>query len=480
MDKAESKQSEFSVLTAEGEEIKTHPITVAIELFLHRLNDLQQAAFVSEPAVIEWHKKEVEKQHNILSKHFVQGDGESNSSKIVTGAHGASEILKAVMELNRLHKSKISTTLLRSLYCGIFSEYDVFTGNLLRALYELKPDLFRNIKREIALDYILEFDSVLSLKQDILSKEIENFRRNSYIEQFSELEGRFDLKLKDFTEWPKFVEFGQRRNLLTHNGGVCSEQYLTLCEKAGYRIAPRSTVGEQLEVTMDYFNDAIATISKVAFMLGHTLWRKIRPDESPTADTDFNLTVFKLLLDENWNLAAELGKFGLAQPIIKKTKDREVRMRIVNTAIALKFSNRMGEASSLLECSDWSASLREFHLAIHVLRDEYIKAAEIMRSIGKKGELISRMAYHDWPLFLEFRDTVEFQTTYKDIYGVPFIEELANEVSEKSSEGATEKRVRRTRKSVEVVKSDEDSPKATPTRQKVKSKTSIKLKSIPK
>lgn len=74
----------------------------------------------------------------------------------------------------------------------------------------------------------------------------------------------------------------------------------------------------------------------------------------------------------------------------------------------------------LLSNVDWSASIRDFRLAVSILNNEYDRAAAIMKQIGKKGELVHEVAYHQWPLFLTFRERPEFQQAYEEIYGYPF------------------------------------------------------------
>jgi len=312
---------------------------------------------------------------------------------------------------------------MRSLYIGIFSEYDVFIGDLLEAIYELKPELFKGIKREITLSELLEFASVDAVKQDILDKEIDSFRRNSYVEQFIELESKFDVKtLRTFEEWPAFVELGQRRNLLTHNGGICSEQYLAMCEKVGFKFESKPNCGDELMPSGMYFYNALFVVAKVAFMLTHTLWRKLLPDEVAKADESMNATLYELLSKEWWKHGAEFGKFGLSEPMMRKSTDIDKRIRVINTAIGLKNREKLDEVKKTLHSMDWTASIRDFQLAIHVLSDDYKSAGEVMRSIGKKGEIVEQIAYHTWPLFFKFRDSSEFQKAYEEIYGIPFIE----------------------------------------------------------
>ena len=126
--------------------------------------------------------------------------------------------------------------------------------------------------------------------------------------------------------------------------------------------------------------------------------------------------------------------FGLQGQLCKNSKDINRRMRVINTAIALKFSRKQEAAIALLDKEDWSAAIREFHLANAILKENYTEAGQLMRAIGNTGEMVSQLAYHDWPLFNEFRDRPEFQEAYEEIYGTPFMRKVSQEAKEKSAE----------------------------------------------
>lgn len=399
------------------------PIELALKKLLKGMEDLREAAKIAAPAVHNWQKEEIAKQRKQIDKYISESSDGGPKTAVAKGAHAASDLTKSATELRRLRESNAVKVLMRSLYIGIFSEYDVFIGDLLEAIYELKPDLFKGIKREITLSELLEFASVDAVKQDILDKEIDSFRRNSYVEQFIELESKFDVKtLRTFEEWPTFVELGQRRNLLTHNGGICSEQYLSMCEKVGFKFEEKPNCGDDLMPTGKYFYNALFVVAKVAFMLTHTLWRKLLPEEVSKADESMNTTIYEVLSKEWWRHGAEFGKFGLSEPMMRKSTDIDKRIRVINTAIGLKNFGKIEEVKKTLQSMDWTASIRDFQLAIFVLSDDYKSASELMRNIGKKGEMVEQLAYHTWPLFFKFRDSPEFQKAYEDIYGMPFIE----------------------------------------------------------
>jgi hypothetical protein len=413
------------ITTSSGTE---HPIAAALERFLHRLDDLRTTAHIAIPAVGKAQMAEVKKHQKRLDKFLGNKSDEELEKELATDPHASRDLTEASSELTRLHNSKVLEVLVRSLFIGIFSEYDVFVGELWQAIHEKKPDLFKSIKREVTLSDLLNFESVDAVKKDILEKEIDSFRRNSYVEQFVEMEKKFEIKtLRNFPEWPKFVEVGQRRNILTHNGGICSEQYLSMCEREGYRFEVKPERGTDLNPDGKYFGETLFVITKVAFMLSHTLWRKLLPNEIAEADSAMNIIIFHLLEKERWKYAAELGKFGLSEDMRRKASDIDIRIRVVNTAIALVHTGDKDLALKTINAIDWTASLRDFQLAIAILREDYNSAAILMRSIGKRGELIDQLAYHGWPLFYDFREQRQFLEAYEAVYGVPFAREIAKE-----------------------------------------------------
>ena len=218
------------------------------------------------------------------------------------------------------------------------------------------------------------------------------------------------------------MECTQRRNLLTHCGGVVSEQYRKICKEEKYPENKISQLGTELNLGADYFLPTCELMIEVGLKLGQTLWRKILPEEIAEADIHLHRTQYDALYSQNWGRAKVFGEFAVSQ---KKFSD-EIRKRIciINYCIALKFSGEENDALKELNKMDWSASINDFRLAEAVLKDCFEDAASIMIRIGKSGEMVTEENYHIWPLFTKFRESAEFMTAYEKIYGHPFVAEL--------------------------------------------------------
>ena len=314
----------------------------------------------------------------------------------------------------------------RSLFVGLFSAFDTFTGDLLTAIYEKKPALFGKIEREIPLSEILRFESFDEFKKSLLRNEIDRFRRLSYVEQFEALEKSFDITLKKFEGWPDFVEAGQRRNLLAHCDGVVSEQYMRICKREGVVIEKDADVGKTLDLGGVYFFKTCRLMAAVAVKLGQTLWRKIFPDELDKAEAELIAVVYEMLLDNRWKAAEEFAEFGLSQRRI--ASDAHRRIFVINRAIGKKFSGNSDEALSSLSAEDWSATSDEFRLAVAVLKDSYEEGATLMERIGKNGQYMKEMSYHTFPLFRDFRQSPFFLAAYERVFGRSFVQQLITNV----------------------------------------------------
>lgn len=400
-------------------DIPRHPIDLALQSFLDAIEDYREACIMALPNAVQNRVKTLNKVNRKI-RNF-EKNAKPDGSIELQQAHQVKELLDALKEYERLTNSKLLPLMARSFFIGIFTEYDRFIGNLLNAIYSKKPELYKTIKKEISLSELIETNNLDEIKRNILEEEIDTFRRGSYVDQFSDLEAKFNIStLKKFDDWPKFIECAQRRNLMTHNGGRVSQQYIKLCTKEGYKFTETPKIGDELNLEPEYLFEALKTVSKIGFMLTHTLWRKIFPDEIDLADHAMNGSLYFLLEKQRWRTASEFGEFSLTTMMSKETNSMVKMIRIVNTALALKFNKHSNRAIQLLDEVDWSACIRDFKLAVAIIKDDFKLASEIMKDIGKSGELVNELAYYQWPLFEEFRGSTEFQDAFYEVYGAEF------------------------------------------------------------
>ncbi len=420
---------------AEKKKSDKHPIASAIDKFLHRVWGIQYSAITFIPKVLDVHHENIKKMRAKL----VETRKLLYNKDISVRKVGLKEVWNVYPKARRLIDSNIIEITVNGYFLSLFSAFDAYTGNLLSSIYLKKPALFNRLERSMTVSEMLQYDSLNNIKLIILQKEIESFRRDSYIEQFKDLESKFDIKLKLFKRWPEFVECTQRRNIFGHCDGIVSDQYLKICKKEGYLCPESLKVGDKLEISPNYLFKACELMMEVGLKLGQTLWRKVLPEELKEADRHLNKVIFDLLKREKWDIAQLFSEFAVNLP--RYSDDISKRIFVINYAIALKFGRKPKEAEKVLSKMDWSATLNDFKIAEAVLREDYDKAAIIMKRIGKGGELIHEYAYHDWPLFRKFRENELFFKAYESVYGHSFADE-SQRIAE-TLKAQTEKELRR-------------------------------------
>jgi len=340
------------------------------------------------------------------------------------------------MDRIRLHASFAHEHILtQSLLIAAFSAFDAYLGRLLRHLYRRKKELLNRIERQINLAELVKFSDLGTAVDSLIDKDIESLLRASYVESFSKIASRFDITtLKDFDSWPAFVELSQRRNLITHTDGIVSQQYLDICTEQKASIEGVK-VGDKLEVTPDYLACGLELLAEIGIKLGFTLTRKCFPKEADDLDTHLIDIVLDLLHRERLRLAENIANFGLSFKG-KPANDRTHKIKILNYAQCQKWNGKRDQMLRTLGEIDWSASIRDFRLAVAVLKDELETAAKLMREIGKEGEIVDMGGYVGWPIFRQFRGTTEFFEAFQSIYGESFEASAAKTQPQPDIEGS--------------------------------------------
>ena len=300
---------------------------------------------------------------------------------------------------------------------GLVSVYDAHIVKLLECVYDIHPELIFTSEKEIKFSSLIEYDSIEDVKNSIISKEIESVLRNSHHDQFSWMESKFKMKLKEGLDvWPEFVELCERRNLLTHTGGVVSEQYLRNCRDHGYRSS--ATVGDKLNTDVKYFVRAVQIISEVGLKLGHVLWRKFLESERRKADGNLNECSLNLISKREYIVAEELLKLGTS---FKKHGSDEVRrMMIINYANAIRLGGNATKAKSIIAKEDWSATGLNFRVCAAAVREDLDEVCQLMRACGAEGGIRSE-DYRVWPVFRGLRTMERFQQAFLDVFGEPLL-----------------------------------------------------------
>lgn len=408
----------------ENEQVKNHKVEETslpridreLHHFLENITSISDTLDITMQAIGQAFDKTKAQLIEFEKRNFIyqEENGETNVSIDV-------ECYQTLIDLSKQLKTygPALKTIPRSFVMALISQYDAFIGRLIKIILSKKPEMLNASDKSLSFAQLVEFGSVEDAKEFILEKEIETVIRKSHAEQFDWMERKFDIPLrKELAIWPDFIEVTERRNLFVHTDGVVSDQYLKVCREHNASIDGKK-IGDELQVSPEYFDNAYNVIFEIAFKLAHVLWRKFMPDELEKADENLIAIGYDTLYDENYRLTATIFNFA-TQTLKKHYSEKNRRMMVVNQALAYKWNGNDKKAREIVAREDWSATSGKFRLAEAVILENYELAYEIMQEIGENYNEVGLYNYRDWPLFKEIRRENKFLEVFEEIFGEPY------------------------------------------------------------
>jgi hypothetical protein len=150
---------------------------------------------------------------------------------------------------------------------GLVSVYDAFLAQLLKVVFDKHDEMILTSEKSIKFSELSKFASIEEARASLIDREIEAIIRSSHHEQFSTMEQHFKMKLRaDLSVWSKFIELCERRNLLTHTGGIVSSQYIANCKEHNCDLSGIEP-GAKLEVDSSYFSEAVSIVYEIGVKL---------------------------------------------------------------------------------------------------------------------------------------------------------------------------------------------------------------------
>jgi len=409
------------------EDSKRHPIQDALNAYIQHIDSLYKTLFLTMFTINRTYKKaegvlkDFEKQNCQVS----DSDQDGHYTVVIKENY--------IRRWTRLHRDLnqivLSSKLVPASFLASFiSQYDAFLGHLIKALFDIIPDVLNSSERNLSYSQLAEFESISEARAHIVEKEIETVLRKSHSEQFEWLEKKFELPLrKDLALWPLFIEVTERRNLFVHTRGIVSSQYIKICKQHGVKLSDDIKVGGELDASLAYMEEAYECLFDIGVQLAHVLWRKKDAKTRVLADESLNSIAYELLLDEKYSLAIKVLDFAVNT--VKKFSSEQIRrMIVVNRALAYKWSENEKTAAKIIHAEDWTATSDNFRLAEAVILEEYTQADILVEKIGNKGSVTANN-YREWPLFIKYRKREEFKKVFNKVFGED-ISEMEQPVSE--------------------------------------------------
>jgi hypothetical protein len=308
---------------------------------------------------------------------------------------------------------------------GLISAYDCFLGNLLRVVLRRHEEIVLTSEKTIKYSELVEFGSIENARTALIDREIESVLRDSHEDHFRWMETKFKTTLTHLAAFPAFIEICERRNLITHTGGVVSAKYIQNC-KAHHALSSGIELGTKLSVDDAYYSKAVDTVCEVGFKLCYVLWRRFAKEEKAQADARLNEFCYDLIVRRHYALAEAI--LGFSTDVLKKAGDDACRRRmIVNRANAVRLQKRESEAIKLLDAEDWSAVNDEFAVSVAAVRSQVDRVAAFINKIGPHGRPNAE-DYRTWPVFRGLRSNPIFAEAFENVFGEPLITPPSEEI----------------------------------------------------
>ncbi len=380
-------------------------ILMAAQRFIADAEALQEILVVAKPVLIA-----------------KQDERKAELDELMSQTQKASDagIRPDLLELNRaaglFSKQRRGGFLFRGhLLVALVSRFDTFASEVARELLRAFPD--RLGEKSVSFSDASKFGSIEELKKKIIDEKIDAEMRDSHIKQLKFLSSLANVPLG--TDEPqllsKFVEITERRNCHIHANGRVSPQYREVCEQNHVCFEKTPCDGDNLNVTVDYFEKACRVLGEMAFKIAQTIVRKTFDKSMGLADIFLDAIGIELLNTHRWTDALMVYDFATALRGTSAGDECFKKNSIINKAQALIGLGKYDEAMKKIELTDWSASHPRYVMAIHILKYEFSDAAKLIPVAEIKEDM-----YRKWPIFHAFRETEEFRDAFSSHFGHDF------------------------------------------------------------
>jgi hypothetical protein len=251
---------------------------------------------------------------------------------------------------------------------------------------------------------------------DILRKNQQD--RISYIKDLLKCESLLTERLADL--FKSLIEINERRNILIHNGGKISYQYLNVMKK--YWIKTKYKFWDTIQLWSEYMQYAFKVLFEFWIILGQTVRRRTERDASilEHADNQINTFGYELMEKGHNQVAESILEYGINGN--NETKEDIKLYMILNKALAYKKQGKTKDMSKLLGSIDRSAKSPLYLLCKSALEWKFSVSYKYMIQLWVwEDKDVTEENYKTRIIFEELRKKEKFLETYKKIFNKDFI-----------------------------------------------------------
>jgi hypothetical protein len=232
------------------------------------------------------------------------------------------------------------------------------------------------------------------------------------MDQFAWLRDVFGTEFtKNLPNYPRFVEFSQRRHLYVHNDGRVSVKYLEVCKRLGAFRDDEPRLGSHRLCTVDVVQHAAEVFSEIGCKLAWVLWRREFPETRYEADRWLLNKAVDWVAETRFDLVIEVLGFVIHHlPPTHRPADDIYEYMVLNLAQAYKWKGNEDMCARTVQLLDWVHRPAMCRLAVAVLRES---DQVIQFWLGNEDCILefdnNPSGLKTWPIFQAVRDKDYFR-----------------------------------------------------------------------
>lgn len=301
-----------------------------------------------------------------------------------------------------LHLADHTDNVISAALMRLVIHFEALMSDVLRLYYQHHPSALPDTHR-LSLNEFARLGSHEKAVQYVIDTELDQFMRGSLENWQDFFEKQFKLDLTKFGgSWEEIIELFQRRNVLVHNAGKVSRQYL-------YKVPKRLTSdlhhGEALFTDLAYVQRSTGLILALGLHLLNGVWESVFRREIATFRIQaISFVATKVLKAERWSETELLFQLLLEQ---KGLDAREAMLARLNMLLARKRLHGMAAIQKDLDAFEYGVTAPFFAALAYALAEDIESFLNLYPQSALTPEQLQTA-----PIFAEFRENPRFKALY--------------------------------------------------------------------
>lgn len=288
----------------------------------------------------------------------------------------------------------------RSIITGIVGQFEVLLADVAHQFYRRAPRAIEADEKVLSVSELKQFTAIDEAVDYVVSRKIDDLLRGSASDwqQFFVKRLKVDLA-KAAPEWPRFLEYIQRRHIIVHAGGRLSRRYLDNVDPAlqqEYFGVPE--LGRRAELSAQYCTECLDAFDAVGSRFVAECWLKLHPDQRNEVETFLDDAIYTAMLNGSWETVLQLSGWAMGHEAISASMQLASRM---NYWLASKRVGNWGEVVDDVEGFDCSTLRPQYVLARASLVGDFDTFFQTIDANDGAG--LDKRAWLEWPIFDEMR-----------------------------------------------------------------------------